>query len=260
MTKKYIIILFSILLVFIVAIFLSKKINTNLKLNIQDVALEYLTDKYNESFTFTKVIREFSGEGMQYRIVGHSNKYKEPFVMYMRENDLNKKSDIVNYGNKKYYVTDDYSNVVFQNIYKNKLYELLPKAVFIATTFETPYGNFTKEEYNKGYDYCVSIGNLYVYSYILVDGYGAKEEAENIIKSTFDPNLFKGHGFYIATGIASQKSFWENKFIEDYDRFDYVFSKYGFYDLIFFDIKKEKSSSMSYFFNHIINIFSYTIM
>lgn len=198
--------------------------NTNSEndISVQKLILDYLNDKYNETFEVVKFSSEFSGtRGDFIRVVCSTATDAEKCVVYGYSDD----SEIgvsIDIDGKTYYLTDDYANVILQREYAESVKKALGEDVMVKCQMFFPDHMLTDEEFATGLKGCLENSDLrpQVYMYVLADGKyidsNLREKAENCM-SQYD--VYKQY-LYVVYQSDISFSQWEDLYYDNYSSFE----------------------------------------
>ena len=195
--------------------------------DVQKAVLNFLSDKYGESFQLLQLSDEFDGkDGELYRAVCQSERYTEPFVLLAFRN-LSLAEERVQIGETSFSVRDEYANLVFAHTYEGMLRDALPESVFVGSVLNTGERCFTKEEYGQGMAACLERDDVkaYVTSYVVLDPQADLAAAADALEQAMAGLSLRGQYFLLGTSAQTDESFWKQQFQEQYDNFETYFTR-----------------------------------
>ncbi len=194
--------------------------------DVQKAILDFLGEKYGESFRILQLSDEFDGkDGELYRAVCKSERFEEPFVM-LAFRDLSLAEERVRIGEDTLSARDDYANLVFSHEYEAMLRSALPDPVFVGSVLSTGDRCFTKEEYRQGMAACLALDDVkaYVTTYVVLDSQGDLAAAAGTLEQAAAELSLRGQYFLLGTSAETDESFWKQQFAEQYDTFESYFT------------------------------------
>lgn len=122
------------------------------------VFLDYLNCKYEGDFIIVKCKKEFRGDkGNIYHVVCREKNYGDLFVMYCYpKKDDTTDNNIIEIGDVKYEVWDEYAMVVLQNEYAERIKNEIGEALMVKCYLVLDNAYISAEQFAKGLEYCMN--------------------------------------------------------------------------------------------------------
>ncbi len=210
----------------------------NLENNVQitDKILTCLEEKYHTEFTVKEIYKEFDGmNGISIRALCFSKDFSDEFVVYCTQEDVDE-DDFDEVDLQKYNITDEYVEVLLQNILLSKFTGHSGDNIFVRCRVVFRY---EQPMFKADWQSSLMNADAYIKIYIVTDGVctdSMQELAEKLLKK-YSPHT--GYVYYVV-----KKDFDVEQIQQTYDENQFDFGNYlissDFAERIEFTLYSEK--------------------
>lgn len=215
--------------------------NNTDKTKIQESIQDYLSSKYDETFSVKETYQEFDGNNGKYiRAVCSSSKYLDEFLVYLYSDKKNVGEELTIDG-KCYFAVDGYIEVIFQNEILKNLGDYDKQKVYVGCKVEFAEQSISVEEYNTGIVNCIGKTDVqsFVKIYIVTDGSSEEELRANAENYVAKLSPYTGYVYYAVKDNFNAEEV-ETVFREKQHDFGNYLSNYEFASKVEFTLINRK--------------------
>lgn len=184
---------------------------------------DYLSEKYDEKFTVTKVGNAFNGNDLWYKYaIAKSHVYEEKIFIYCYPNS-NNQGDKIYLNGKEHVIVDNYAEIEFQNQIQNELEKKINDEVFLKCEIAFSNYSINNEEYKKGLKYCLDDEGIASHITIYAIARNEKEMAtiRKIVEEyCLEYNAYRQYLYFAIAPYTDEKTVMKH-YKEDSNSFDY---------------------------------------